>query len=564
MKRLRWVTILALVGLLAAACGDGEAEETTTTTAAATTEATEATTTTAGPAFDGLSVVAPDCDYGGNLKSIEAVDQYTVKFTLCATDVAFASKAAFTSLAILPQELLESSGGAPLDVAVGTGPYKLEAWDKGNQMVFTRNDGYWGDPAIAQTLVFRWSAEAAQRLVELQSGQVDGIDNVGTEDFDAVRNDSNLQLLERPGLNIFYLGLNRDIPPFDNEGVRQAIAMAIDKQRIVDNFYPKGSSIAEQFLPPDIFGYVDTVPWYDYDVEAAKQMLADAGFPDGFEVTLSYRDVVRGYLPNPGGVATDLQAQLAEIGITVNIEVMESGAFLDAADAGQLPMYLLGWGADYPDATNFYDFHFGGGASPQFGAKFDDLVKVLADAGSVADPAARLDLYTTAAELVKQYVPMVPVAHGGSGVAYRADVTGGQASPLGNEYMAVMDPGGRDTLVWMQNAEPISLYCADESDGESLRACEQIYEALLSYEIGGTAVEPALATEYTPNEDGTEWTFTLRQGVTFHDGSTFDANDVVASYAAQWDAANPLHVGRNGDFVYFTAFFGSFLNAPAS
>jgi ABC-type transport system substrate-binding protein len=564
MKRLRWVTILALVGLLAAACGDGEAEETTTTTAAATTEATEATTTTAGPAFDGLSVVAPDCDYGGNLKSIEAVDQYTVKFTLCATDVAFASKAAFTSLAILPQELLESSGGAPLDVAVGTGPYKLEAWDKGNQMVFTRNDGYWGDPAIAQTLVFRWSAEAAQRLVELQSGQVDGIDNVGTEDFDEVRNDSNLQLLERPGLNIFYLGLNRDIPPFDNEGVRQAIAMAIDKQRIVDNFYPKGSSIAEQFLPPDIFGYVDTVPWYDYDVEAAKQMLADAGFPDGFEVTLSYRDVVRGYLPNPGGVATDLQAQLAEIGITVNIEVMESGAFLDAADAGQLPMYLLGWGADYPDATNFYDFHFGGGASPQFGAKFDDLVKVLADAGSVADPAARLDLYTTAAELVKQYVPMVPVAHGGSGVAYRADVTGGQASPLGNEYMAVMDPGGRDTLVWMQNAEPISLYCADESDGESLRACEQIYEALLSYEIGGTAVEPALATEYTPNEDGTEWTFTLRQGVTFHDGSTFDANDVVASYAAQWDAANPLHVGRNGDFVYFTAFFGSFLNAPAS
>ena len=130
-------------------------------------------------------------------------------------------------------------------------------------------------------------------------------------------------------------------------------------------------------------------------------------------------------------------------------------------------------------------------------------------------------------------------------------------SPLGNEYFAVMDPGGRDTFVWMQNAEPIGLYCADETDGESLRACEQINESLLSYEIGGSDVQAALATEWTANADGTVWTFKLRSGVTFHDGSAFDANDVVASYVAQWDAASPLHVGRDGNFTYFNAFFNS-------
>jgi ABC-type transport system substrate-binding protein len=116
----------------------------------------------------------------------------------------------------------------------------------------------------------------------------------------------------------------------------------------------------------------------------------------------------------------------------------------------------------------------------------------------------------------------------------------------------------------MQNAEPIGLYCADESDGESLRACDQIQEALYGYEIGGTAPIPALAEECTPNTDGTLWTCNLRQGVTFHNGATFDANDVVLSYAVQWDAEHPLHIGRDGSFTYFSALFGSFLNPPAA
>ncbi len=143
---------------------------------------------------------------------------------------------------------------------------------------------------------------------------------------------------------------------------------------------------------------------------------------------------------------------------------------------------------------------------------------------------------------------MVPIAHGGSGVAYRADVEGAHASPLGNEYFAAVDPAGRDTFVWMQNAEPISLYCNDETDGESLRACEQTVEALLSYEVGGTDVEPGLATSCEPNDDLTVWTCNLREGVQFHDGSMLDANDVVMSWYVAWDAASPLHVGNTGAF----------------
>lgn len=510
------------------------------------------------------SYAAVNCDYGGIIRSIEAVDELTVKFTLCQSDVAFPSKVAFSAFQIHPSEYLQSTGGGMqlVENPIGTGPYKLERWQKGSQIIMTRNDDYWGDKAIAKTLVFQWQTQGAQRLTELQSGTVDGIDNPTPDDFGTIQNDDTLVLYPRQALNIFYLGFNRDKAPFDNEKVRQAIAIGLDRQRIVDNFYPEGSEVASHFTPCTIPGGCEGEAWYDFDLAAAKALLAEAGFADGFTVDLSYRDVVRGYLPEPSIVAQDIQAQLAELGITVNITVMESGAFLDAADRGELSMYLLGWGADYPDQTNFLDYHFGEGASPQFGAGFKDLQAVLKKAASLADQAERNKLYAEANNLIKQHVPMVPVAHGGSATAFKADVSGAHASPLGNEHFASMDPGGRDTLVWMQNGEPAGLYCADETDGEALRVCEQINEALLSYEIGGTAVQPGLAESYQANADLTEWTFKLRPGVKFHDGSALDSQDVLLSYAVQWDAAHPLHVGRDGSFTYFSGLFGQFLNAP--
>src|SRR5439155_16453662 len=110
--------------------------------------------------------------------------------------------------------------------------------------------------------------------------------------------------------------------------------------------------------------------------------------------------------------------------------------------------------------------------------------------------------------------------------------------------------GTSDKLVWMQNAEPISLYCGDETDGETLFACEQINESLLSYDPSG-AVKPGLAQTWSANKDLTEWTFKLVEGAKFSDGSTFDSEDVVTSWVALWDAANPLHKGRTGVFDYF-------------
>jgi ABC-type transport system substrate-binding protein len=507
--------------------------------------------------------------YQGQMGLIKALDAKTIEFTVCAPDAAFLSKVAFTSLAINDTEYLTSTGGGGEQLVRspnGTGPYKLEAWTAEREIVLTANESYWGEQPGAPRAIVQWSGEAAQRLVELTAGTVDGIDNPGPDDFAAIEANADLKLFPRTALNIFYVGMNNNFAPFDNEQVRQAIAMGIDRQRIVDNFYPPGSEVASHFTPCDIPGGCAGDAWYDFDATAAKEMLTTAGFDFDKTYPISLRDVVRGYLPEPVTVATEIQSQLlTNLGIKTEIDVRDENTYLTEASRGELEAFhLLGWGADYPDVTNFLDVHFGVGASDQFGAKFDDITGPLVEGAATADPAARETLYASANNAIRTHVPMVPIAHGGSATVFRADVTGAHSSPLGNEALFAMTPGDRDQIVWLQNGEPGGLYCADETDGESLRVCEQITEGLYSYSIGGTTPEPLLAESCTANADSTVWTCTLRDGVTFHDGATLDANDVVLSYAVQWDAAHPLHVGKEGSglFEYWTYLFAGFLNPP--
>ncbi len=511
------------------------------------------------------SVSSCDVDgYAGIFKEIAAIDSHTVQFTLCNIYPAFEAKLAFAAFQIHPSEYIVATGGTGdlIEKPIGTGPWKFESWNRGDSIVLVRNEDYWGEKPAFERLVIRWSTEAAQRLLELQSGNVDGIDNVGTEDIDVVKNDPNLQLLERPALSTFYLGLVNTSGPLQDEKVRQALAMAIDKQRIVDNFYPAGSSVANYFTPCTLDHGCSGEPWYEFNPEAARELLAEAGYPDGFDIDLSYRDVVRGYLPQPSQVAQDIQAQLKDnLNINVNINVMESGAFIDAANAGKLEgMFMLGWGADYPEVTNFLDYHFGA-SSVSFGTPYEDIVENLRKGASLATFEERDPFYVAANNAIREHVPMIPIAHGGSAVAFAGDVENANTSPLGNERFELMTPGARDTFVWMQNAEPTGFYCADESDGESFRICQRVSESLLSNEVGGTKPVPGLATECTPSEDLLVWTCKLRENVKFHDGSAFDANDVVMSYWNVWDASSPYHVGRTGDFTYFEALWGSFMNA---
>lgn len=551
-KRLLFsvLSVLVLASMVLAACAKP--------TAAPTAEPV------AAGGYVPMKVEAPNCDYGGEFKSIETVDESTVKFSLCYPDPAFASKVAFSVFSISDKDYLDANQGDSVKMSEkpnGTGPYIMKEWVRGDHVTYEANPSYWGEKAAIKTLIFRWSEQSAQRLLELQSGTVDGIDNPAPEDFAKIEGDAALKLYARSPLNIFYIGFNNTIPPFDNVKVRQAIALGIDRQRIVDQYLPKGSVVADVFVPPALKpGYSTAKPWYSYNVAEAKKLLEEAGYKDGLEITLTIRNVVRAYLATPDKVAQEIQAQLAEIGITAKIEQMESAAFIDATSAGQKGFYLLGWNADYPDSTNFYDYHFGNENNKQFGTLNPEMVAEIKAAAQVADPVIRQQHYDKVNALLKETVMMIPVSHATSATAFKANVEGAHASPLGNEVFGVMK-NGADQFVWMQNGEPAALWCSDETDGETLRACEQVYEALLSFSVGGVEVRPGLAEDWTTNEDGTVWTFKLRKDVKFHNGATLDASDVVATFVSQWDASSPNHKGRTTTFEYFGAFFGSFLNA---
>jgi len=571
------LSALMLTSLVLVACGSKKTptavmtevptEVMTEVPTAVATEAPTAIPDVPIATFDGtsLSVPASDCngDYAGLIQSVVATDANTVTFTLCHPAPDFLYRVAFSGYGIYPSEWLESTAGdgqrttEGLENPIGTGPYVVSEWKRGESLTFTANPNYWGPAPKTKTLVFRWSTESAARLVELQAGTIDGYDNVGPDDFATITGDPSLALVNRPALNIFYLGMTNTFAPFDNVLVRQAIAMGIDRQRIVDNFYPVGSEVASHFTPCSVPNGCTGDDWYAFDAAAAKAKLAEAGFPDGFKTKLYYRDVTRSYLPNVSNVAQDIQAQLKEnLNIDAEIVVMQSGAFIEASTSGQLDgLYMLGWNGDYPQITNFLDFHFTE-PNPQFGVQSAGYYEPMAEGAQIVNPADAEALYTKANNAIRDYVPMVPIAHGASAAAYRADVTTPQASPLGNELFYVTGAGDRDVLVWMQGAEPISLFCADESDGESLRACEQVVETLYSYDINGTAVVPSLATSCTPNADLTVWTCALRQGVTFSDGSAFDAKDVVATFNMGLNIGSPFHVGNTNLWEYYDYLWG--------
>lgn len=519
----------------------------------------------AGPAvaFEGLSVSADSCDYGGKIQSIEATDELTVVFTMCKPDPAFEAKAAFTPFGIQPSEHVASAGvdGSIIENPIGTGPFKLESWNRGDSVIMSRNDDYWGEPAPFETLVFRWNDSGAGRLNELMAGQVDQITNLSPDDFGTVQNAPDLQFIPVANPNVMYLAMTNTFEPFNDVNVRKAIAMGIDRQRIVDNFYPEGSQVPDFFTPCSLPNGCAGDPWYDFDPEAAKALLAEAGYPDGFETAIYYRDVFRGYLPEPGVVAVELQTQLRDnLGIEAEVVVMESGEFIDESTSGRLDgFYMLGWGADYPHVTNFLDYHFTRG-TVQFGDAFPEIYEPLIEASTIGDVATAEPLYVEANNAIRELVPMVPIAHGASASAALATLENAHFRPFGAPRFEIDNPG-KDTMVFMQNAEPISLYCADETDGESLSACQQIVEPLLKYGIDSGETEPGLATACTANEDSTVWTCALREGVTFHDGSAFDADDVVASWAAGIDASNPAHVGNTGSFDYYAYLWDGFMNA---
>jgi peptide/nickel transport system substrate-binding protein len=494
------------------------------------------------------------------LASVKVIDSHTVRFTLTRPDAAFLQKLAFPAFGPQsPANIKEYGGGGDLiRNPVGSGPFKFVEWVPDDHITLKRSDDYWGEKPELETLTYRVIKEAPARLLELQAGTVDGVDNLSPDDIPAAQADPDIEVYLRPPFNIGFLGINRAHEPFDDLRVRQAVAMAINKADLVKAFYPPTAEVATQFVPPRIFGHSDGLEDRPYDPEQARKLLAQAGYPDGFQTTLWVMAISRPYYPNPDWVGEALQADLAAVGIQAEIVTYDWGTYLDKVFAGEADLFLNGWMADYPDATNFLDTFFGVGSDDSLGGRFPELVQMLQEAGSTLDEAQRQALYDQANQFIHDHVPAVPIVHNSSAIAFRKTVKDVQASPFSQEFFHPVSVEGKNDLIFGRSGDSVGLDPVDESDFESLMVCAQILEPLVAFKPGTTEIIPALAERWEASDDLLTWTFYLRHGIKFHDGTDLDADAVVFNFERWWDRDNPYHVGHTGNFVHWTYYFGGF------
>jgi peptide/nickel transport system substrate-binding protein len=326
----------------------------------------------------------------------------------------------------------------------GTGPYMFEEWQRGDRLVMTRNPDYWGDaPGNVETLIFQPIADPAARLQALQSGEIQGYDLVDPQDYPTIEDDDQLQLLNRPAFNIGYIGFNQAVKPLDDIAVRQAIAHAVDREEIVSGFYAGQGDVATQFMPPELFGYSQDVTTYEYDPDEAKRLLEEAGYDLPVQLDFAYpTDVERPYMPDPQANFEAMVADLEEC----CFEIQQKSAtwtpdYLDNVDNGRYGLYLLGWTGDFGDPDNFIGTFFQT-PQPAWGFENEEIFNALDEAEAETDEETRIQMYEEANNLIMDFLPGLPYVHTEPGLAFAANVSGYQPSPVSLEPFATVTVEG--------------------------------------------------------------------------------------------------------------------------
>ncbi|MEJ2293065.1 MAG: ABC transporter substrate-binding protein [Deinococcales bacterium] len=377
-------------------------------------------------------------NHGYLLEKVEALDDTTVRFDLTSPVGFFPALVASSYFGIQSPAAVKAAGvdyGTPGVGAVGTGPFKFQEWVQGDHVTVVRNDAYWGDKAKVERIVFRGIESPATRLAELEAGTLDIAVNLSPDDLQAVESNSDLRrATAEANLSIGYIGFHQANKPFDDLRVRQAVAYAIDQKAIVDAFWSGLGTPAAEFIPPGLIGRAG-YDIYPYDPEKAKQLLADAGFPNGFQTEFWYMPVSRPYFPSPKDIAEAVAGYLSEVGIQAELRTEDWGIYLTEYDEGKFPMFMLGWNADYADPNNFiYTFFSPTEIKNGFGwadANADEVVKLLGDARKASSETERVTYYEQADKIIYDQVPAMPVVYPTTLHATRTNIDGFLPNPLG-------------------------------------------------------------------------------------------------------------------------------------
>ncbi len=374
------------------------------------------------------------------IKSVEKVDDLTVKFTLTRKEAPFLANIAMPFASILSKEYadkLQADGKMEQmnQMPLGTGPFAFVAYQQDAVIRYKANPDYWGGKQKIDDLVFAITTDASVRFQKLQAGECHLMPYPNAADVEKMKADPNLKVMEQAGLNVAYLAYNTTQAPFDKPEVRKALNKAINKQAIVDAVFQGAAQPAVNPIPPTMWSYNDKLEDDTYEPEAAKKMLEDAGVKD-LSMKLWAMPVSRPYMLNARRAAELMQSDLAKVGVKVEIVSYEWAEYLDKSKAKDRDgAVILGWTGDNGDPDNFLDTLLGcnavgGNNRAQWcNQEFDTLVK---KAKETSDIAERTKLYEEAQAVFKREAPWATIDHSLSVVPMRKNVEGFVQSPLGD------------------------------------------------------------------------------------------------------------------------------------
>ncbi|MDQ2105882.1 ABC transporter substrate-binding protein [Azospirillum isscasi] len=379
------------------------------------------------------------------LKSVEALDDRTVRIVLNQPEAPFLANLAMPFMAILSAEyagtLLKQGAPERIDLEpVGTGPFRFVAYQRDVAIRYRAFDGYWEGRQSIDNLAFAITLNAAVRYNKLSAGECHVVATPSPSDLPKIKADPDLRLLQQEGLNVSYLAFNTRKPPFDDVRVRRAFRMAIDKRTIVDAVFQGGGQPAVNPIPPTLWSYNRAVEDYPYDPGEARRLLAEAGQAagqgEGLRIDLWYMPVTRPYMPNARRVAEMMQADLEKIGVRATLKTAEWKAYREALSNGEHQAGILGWTGDNGDPDNFLYALLscnaardgGGNMAKWCDAGFDDRIE---RAKRTSDSARRTALYQEAQEIFREETPWLPIAHSVVFTALRKEVQGYRMDPFG-------------------------------------------------------------------------------------------------------------------------------------
>ncbi|MCT4706413.1 ABC transporter substrate-binding protein [Enterobacteriaceae bacterium H16N7] len=387
-------------------------------------------------------------EFGSLITAIDKVDDNTVRFTLAHPEAPFIADLGWYFASILSAEYADAmlKAGTPERVdmnPIGTGPFELKQYQKDSRILFTAFPEYWQGKAKLDRLIFSITPDASVRYAKLEKNECQVMPFPNPADLPRMKENKDINLMQKAGLNTGFLAFNTQKPPFDNVKVRQALALAINKPAIIEAVFHGTGTAAKNLLPPGVWSADDQLKDYDYDPQKAKALLKEAGFANGMTVDLWAMPVQRPYNPNAKRMAEMIQADWAKVGVKAKVVTYEWGEYLKRVKDGEHQAALMGWTTATGDPDNFFGPLFtctaadGGSNSSKWCYKPFD--KLIIEARAEGDHDKRVALYKEAQQMMHDQMPAVMIAHSTIFEPVRKNVTGYEIDPFGKHIFYQVD-----------------------------------------------------------------------------------------------------------------------------